>query len=94
MNEVRQRAIARQRRRSSPRILVVEDEADLALLLTYNLEAEGYVAESVERGDEAELRLVEIAARSRHPRLDAAGRVRASKSAAGCAPARRRAPCR
>jgi phosphate regulon transcriptional regulator PhoB len=42
-----------------PRILVVEDEADLALLLTYNLEAEGYSAESVERGDEAELRLVE-----------------------------------
>jgi len=44
---------------SSPRILVVEDEPDLALLLAYNLEAEGYVAESVERGDEAELRLAE-----------------------------------
>ncbi len=42
-----------------PRILVVEDEADLALLLSYNLEAEGYAAETVERGDEAELRLVE-----------------------------------
>jgi CheY-like chemotaxis protein len=26
---------------SSPRILVVEDEPDLALLLAYNLEAEG-----------------------------------------------------
>ena len=44
---------------AQPRILVVEDEADLALLLTYNLEAEGYAAESVERGDEAELRLAE-----------------------------------
>ena len=44
---------------ASPRILVVEDEADLALLLAYNLEAEGYIAECVERGDEAELRLVE-----------------------------------
>jgi len=44
---------------AAPRILVVEDEADLALLLSYNLEAEGYVAESVERGDEAELRLAE-----------------------------------
>ena len=44
---------------SAPRILVVEDESDLALLLTYNLEAEGYVVESVERGDEAELRLAE-----------------------------------
>ena len=44
---------------SAPRILVVEDESDLALLLGYNLEAEGYVVESVERGDEAELRLTE-----------------------------------
>ena len=44
---------------SAPRILIVEDEADLALLLGYNLEAEGYVVESVGRGDEAELRLAE-----------------------------------
>ena len=44
---------------STPRVLVVEDEADLALLLAYNLESEGYVAETVERGDEAELRLAE-----------------------------------
>jgi two-component system, OmpR family, phosphate regulon response regulator PhoB len=42
-----------------PRILVVEDEAALSLLLSYNLEAEGFVVERVERGDEAELRLVE-----------------------------------
>jgi two-component system phosphate regulon response regulator PhoB len=44
---------------STPRILIVEDEADLAMLLAYNLEAEGYVVESVEDGDEAELRLAE-----------------------------------
>lgn len=44
---------------SAPRVLVVEDEADLALLIGYNLEAEGYVVESVRRGDEAELRLAE-----------------------------------
>ena len=44
---------------SSPRILVVEDESDLALLLTYNLEAEGYLVERVDRGEEAELRLAE-----------------------------------
>lgn len=44
---------------TAPRILVVEDESDLALMLAYNLEAEGYVAECVERGDEAELRLAE-----------------------------------
>jgi two-component system phosphate regulon response regulator PhoB len=42
-----------------PRILVVEDEAALSLLLSYNLEAEGFVVERVERGDEAELRLIE-----------------------------------
>ncbi len=43
----------------APRILVVEDEASLALLLTYNLEAEGYHAEHVDSGDEAALRLAE-----------------------------------
>src|ERR1700761_8474434 len=42
-----------------PRILVVEDEAALSLLLAYNLEAEGFTVERVERGDEAELRLME-----------------------------------
>src|SRR5580698_1387845 len=46
---------------SAPRILVVEDEIDVALLISYNLEAEGYVVESVARGDEAELRLAENA---------------------------------
>ena len=40
---------------------MVEDEIDVALLITYNLEAEGYLAESVARGDEAELRLAESA---------------------------------
>ena len=59
MNEVRRETARASGAAALPRILVVEDEADLALLLTYNLEAEGYSAESVERGDEAELRLVE-----------------------------------
>jgi two-component system phosphate regulon response regulator PhoB len=44
---------------AEPRVLVVEDDSDLALVLAYNLEAEGYVVESVERGEEAELRLAE-----------------------------------
>jgi two-component system, OmpR family, phosphate regulon response regulator PhoB len=44
---------------AAPRILVVEDEAALSLLLTYNLEAEGFAVERVERGDEAELMLIE-----------------------------------
>src|SRR5208283_3421399 len=41
------------------RILVVEDEAALSMLLTYNLEAEGFSVDRVERGDEAEIRLSE-----------------------------------
>src|SRR5262249_44590238 len=44
---------------SAPRILVVEDETDVALLIAYNLEAEGHVVESVASGDQAELRLAE-----------------------------------
>ena len=58
MNQAR-KEIVRAGAASVPRILVVEDESDLALLLAYNLESEGYVVESVERGDEAELRLAE-----------------------------------
>jgi two-component system, OmpR family, phosphate regulon response regulator PhoB len=42
-----------------PRILVVEDEESLTLLLRYNLEVAGYAVESVRRGDDAELRLAE-----------------------------------
>jgi two-component system, OmpR family, phosphate regulon response regulator PhoB len=44
---------------ASARILVVEDEAALGMLLSYNLEAEGFAVELVERGDEAEIRLSE-----------------------------------
>jgi len=40
-------------------ILIVEDEDALALLLRYNLEAEGYEVETVARGDEADLLLKE-----------------------------------
>jgi two-component system phosphate regulon response regulator PhoB len=40
-------------------ILIVEDEEALALLLRYNLEAEGYGVETAGRGDDAELRLKE-----------------------------------
>ena len=41
------------------RVLIVEDEEPLTLLLRYNLEAEGYEVDSVARGDEAEIRLRE-----------------------------------
>jgi two-component system phosphate regulon response regulator PhoB len=36
-----------------PTILIVEDEADIALLMRYNLEAEGFRVVAVEHGDEA-----------------------------------------
>jgi len=42
-----------------PKVLVVEDEEPLILLLRYNLEAEGYTVETCTRGDEAELLLRE-----------------------------------
>lgn len=42
-----------------PRILIVEDEESLTVLLRYNLEKEGYAVEAVMRGDEAEVRLKE-----------------------------------
>src|SRR4051812_18218148 len=41
------------------RILIVEDEEPLTLVLRYNLEAAGYAVESIARGDEAELRIAE-----------------------------------
>jgi two-component system phosphate regulon response regulator PhoB len=44
---------------SKPAVLVAEDENALVTLLRYNLEAEGYQVEVVNRGDEAELRLQE-----------------------------------
>jgi two-component system phosphate regulon response regulator PhoB len=43
----------------SARILIVEDEEPLTLLLRYNLEAEGYEVETVARGDDADTRLRE-----------------------------------
>lgn len=41
------------------RILIIEDEEALSLLLRYNLESEGYAVDAVIRGDEAETRLRE-----------------------------------
>jgi two-component system, OmpR family, phosphate regulon response regulator PhoB len=41
------------------KILIVEDEEPLTLLLRYNLESEGYVVEAVARGDEADTKLKE-----------------------------------
>ena len=60
----------------SARILIVEDEEPLTLLLRYNLEAEGYDVDTVARGDEADTQLRGEGARSRRARLDAAGPVR------------------
>jgi len=41
------------------RVMIVEDEEPLSMLLRYNLEAEGYEVDAVMRGDEAEIRLRE-----------------------------------
>jgi two-component system phosphate regulon response regulator PhoB len=41
------------------RIVIVEDEEPLSLLLRYNLEAEGYEVDTVVRGDDADTRLRE-----------------------------------
>src|SRR3954464_5802739 len=43
----------------TPRVMIVEDEEPLSLMLRYNLEAEGDAVDTVERGDEAETRLRE-----------------------------------
>src|SRR5689334_7534404 len=43
----------------SARILIIEDEEPLTLLLRYNLEAEGYDVETSSRGDDAEIKLKE-----------------------------------
>jgi two-component system, OmpR family, phosphate regulon response regulator PhoB len=43
----------------APKVMVVEDEESLGVLLRYNLESEGYQVEVVTRGDEAEIRLQE-----------------------------------
>jgi two-component system phosphate regulon response regulator PhoB len=43
------------------RILIVEDEEPLTLLLRYNLEAEGYEVDTAARGDEGDVKLKESA---------------------------------
>jgi len=43
----------------TPRILIVEDEEPLSMLLKYNLEAKDYTVEVVARGDDAEVYLQE-----------------------------------
>ena len=75
------------------RILIVEDEEPLTLLLRYNLEAEGYEVETSARGDEADTRLKEST-----PDLIVLDWMlpgsRASNCAAGCARVRKRGSCR
>jgi two-component system phosphate regulon response regulator PhoB len=52
-------ALQKRNRADMPRIMIIEDEEPLTLLLRYNLEAEGFDVDACERGDEAELRLRE-----------------------------------
>ncbi|EPR21176.1 chemotaxis protein CheY [Agrobacterium sp. TS43] len=43
----------------SPKVLIVEDEEALSVLLRYNLEAEGYLVEAITHGEEADIALQE-----------------------------------
>ena len=38
-----QQAVAEERRGARPRVLIVEDEADIRELMRYNLEREGFI---------------------------------------------------
>ncbi|MEM1378590.1 MAG: phosphate regulon transcriptional regulator PhoB [Pseudomonadota bacterium] len=44
---------------AAPHIMVVEDEEALSVLLRYNLEAEGYIVDTILRGDDAEIAIQE-----------------------------------
>ena len=59
MKELRPAALRQSIADRAPRVLVVEDETALAMLLVYNLQSKGFIAEHVDRGDEADLRLSE-----------------------------------
>ncbi len=72
-------------RAMTAKVLIVEDEAPLAELLRYNLEAEGFQVSHAGTGEEAEILVARGAARSGRARLDAAAASRASSSAGGCA---------
>ena len=74
MNQAR-KDIVRPGSASAPRILIVEDESDLALLLSYNLEVGGLRGR--ERGARRRGRVApgRERARPRHSRLDASGRL-------------------
>jgi two-component system phosphate regulon response regulator PhoB len=59
LNKETSKSVSHSRLVSAPRVLVVDDEIHVALLISYNLEAEGYVVETVARGEDAELRLLQ-----------------------------------
>lgn len=42
-----------------PRVMIVEDEVSLGVMLRYNLESAQYQVDVVDRGDEAEIRISE-----------------------------------
>lgn len=65
----------------TPRVMIVEDEEPLALMLRYNLEAEGYAVDMVERGDDAETRL-----RVRRISISTRSKVKSSWAGRGLAP--------
>ena len=57
------------------KVLVVEDEEPLALLLRYNLESEGFDVDVAQNGEEAQVSIEEAGPGPDRARLDAARRV-------------------
>ena len=61
MNELRAPIVGASLSDRAPRILIVEDDSTLSVLLADHFAAEDFIVERVERGDEAELRIEEFA---------------------------------
>ena len=78
----------------SARILIVEDEEPLTLLLRYNLEAEGYDVDTVARGDEADTQAEGEARPISSCSTGCCPACPASSCAAGCARGRKPGRCR
>jgi Thiamine pyrophosphate enzyme, N-terminal TPP binding domain len=64
------------RKMTNPCITIVEGDIALAIALSHNLKTEGYVVESIDRGDESRTRARWRASRSCHSRLDVVRHVR------------------
>ena len=79
---------------NQPKVMVVEDEEALSVLLKYNLESEGYRVETELRGDDAEIALRESVPDLLILDWMLPGLSPASNCAAACARGRKPSACR